>query len=750
MMMALFNIGLILFLAFPVRSQHNPFYVSLSLYNLDRLNANLNEAKSDESLLEAYRELGTYYNENKRDSALYYYEKLLLLSKDLGLKLWEADACNSIGLITYLMGNYPRSLQFLMQSLKIAEDPNSEKEAWKYTRKIMVDPRMARLTILSRTHLHLASLYGYTGNFTGNLKEQAYHFGEELRLAEEVNNKTLLGLGYSNLGRSHLYRNNLDSALVYLKKASTYFQETGYNKYMGSVYTHMGNIYLKQNLKEQAIQYFKDGILVSSQVNNLRLVGDASIALAGAFRDLRIPDSTIQYAKKALIAYQSTDLLGGIVNASNLLASQYQSLQQIDSAFNYQSLAKVASDSLNNAEKIKQFQNIQFDEQLQLQELEKAKIKNANKVRSYALLTGLVVSLIIGFMLYRNNRQKLKANKVLEDTLNKLKSTQAQLIQSEKMASLGELTAGIAHEIQNPLNFINNFSEINRELIDEIEGERRKERGERDDQLESQLLHNISENEEKINQHGKRADAIVKSMLQHSQKNVGVKALTDINTLAEEYMRLSYFGMQATFAKDKVFNCELKINLDPSLPLVNIIPQDISRALLNLFNNAFWAVSEKAKVLNNKRDDIKNQSIEGHGLGSPEPDNTYETGNRVSGVRGGSENLSATYTPTVTLTTKNLTSKIEIRIRDNGPGIPQNIIDKIFQPFFTTKPTGQGTGLGLSLTYDIVKAHNGELQVLTNKGEGSFTLPGDLSTGNEIKVETLVETGSEFIIQLPA
>jgi len=269
----------------------------------------------------------------------------------------------------------------------------------------------------------------------------------------------------------------------------------------------------------------------------------------------------------------------------------------------------------------------------------------------------------------------------LKQSLENLKSTQAQLIQSEKMASLGELTAGIAHEIQNPLNFVNNFSEVNTELVDELQTELKA--GNTEDAFA--ISNDIKDNEQKILHQGKRADEIVKGMLQHSRISTGQKELTDINALADEYLRLSYHGMRA---KDKSFNADTRTEFDESIGKINIVPQDIGRVLLNLFNNAFYAVMQK-----------KNASASSAGQ---------------------------QYEPTVSVCTKKVDGKIEIHVKDNGNGIPQKIIDKIFQPFFTTKPTGQGTGLGLSLSYDIIKAHGGEIKVETKEGEGS-----------------------EFVIQLP-
>ncbi|HMG91230.1 MAG TPA: ATP-binding protein, partial [Chryseolinea sp.] len=267
--------------------------------------------------------------------------------------------------------------------------------------------------------------------------------------------------------------------------------------------------------------------------------------------------------------------------------------------------------------------------------------------------------------------------KELRHSLEELRATQAQLIQSEKMASLGELTAGIAHEIQNPLNFVNNFSDLNKELFAEMNEE--IEKGNLDEV--KAIAKDIADNEAKINHHGKRADAIVKGMLQHSRVRDGKKELTDINRLADEYLRLAYHGLRA---KDKSFNASIKTDFDESVKSIEIIPQDIGRVVLNLITNAFYAVTEKRKVQFNHQ--MAGQSV---------------------------------YEPTVWISTTKTSNTLELRVKDNGNGIPKNVIDKIFQPFFTTKPTGQGTGLGLSLSYDIIKAHGGELLVETTEGEGA-------------------------------
>ncbi|MBL7877769.1 MAG: histidine kinase [Cyclobacteriaceae bacterium] len=347
---------------------------------------------------------------------------------------------------------------------------------------------------------------------------------------------------------------------------------------------------------------------------------------------------------------------------------------QVDSAYYYSQMEASVNALIFSQNNINRVQALAFNNQIRVVEEKAKEAEYQNQLKLYGLLTGLGVFSIIAFMLYRNNRQKQRANHVLEETLSDLKSTQSQLIQSEKMASLGELTAGIAHEIQNPLNFVNNFSEVNEELLSEMKDE--LDKGNIND---AKLIANDAiENQQKILHHGKRADAIVKGMLQHSRSSSGIKEPTDINALADEYLRLAYHGLRA---KDKSFNATMKTESDETIGNINIIPQDIGRVILNLITNAFYAVNEKSKVESQK-----------------------------SGI---------SYEPMVIVSTKKIGDKIAITVEDNGNGIPHSIKEKIFQPFFTTKPTGQGTGLGLSLSYDIVKAHGGELKVETREGEGS-------------------------------
>ncbi len=439
-----------------------------------------------------------------------------------------------------------------------------------------------------------------------------------------------------------------------------------------------------------AFYYAKEAISYSNNAGvRIDRIAAAYGTLATIFEEKNQRDSALYYGRLSLTTLNKKDPRLELYVAS-FLNDLYAKEGQIDSAYKYLTIASALKDSLFSEEKVKQVQNLEFNKTLRQKQLQQerreAQQVYQTRIKTYGFITGIFVLLLVAFMLYRNNQQKQNANAILQQknieidkqrakaeiALSELKATQAQLVQSEKMASLGELTAGIAHEIHNPLNFVNNFSEVNTELIEEMKKELQT-----DNKEEALLLaDDIKENEQKINHHGKRADAIVKGMLEHSRASTGKKELTDINALADEHLRLAYHGLRA---KDKDFNATIETSFDESIGKIEVIPQDIGRVLLNLFNNAFYAVTEKKKT----------PTLKG-------------------------EN----YEPIVSVSTKRLNDKIEIRVKDNGVGIPQKAVDKIFQPFFTTKPIGQGTGLGLSLSYDIIKAHGGELRMETKEGKG--------------------------------
>ncbi|MFC0775386.1 tetratricopeptide repeat-containing sensor histidine kinase [Terrimonas alba] len=483
-----------------------------------------------------------------------------------------------------------------------------------------------------------------------------------------------------------------DSIGFFIQEALRYPPSPGLD---GWIFSVAGNIYADQKKYDSSFLYYGLSIPTLIKENNLKDLAWTYNNITSLFKLRGQIDSAFLYVNKSLMLSRKGGFAKEAMESNLLLAELYEA-KKSDSSLYYFKKAIAARDSLYNQEKQKQILGYKFKEDLYQQQAEAEKKQRENRIKQF-FLTGLVIFfLAIAFLLFRNNRHRQKAYKLLkrqkeqtekqkiktEETLAELKSTQAQLIQSEKMASLGELTAGIAHEIQNPLNFVNNFSEVNRELIEELKGEKAKVKSERDEQLENQLLTDIEQNLEKINHHGKRADAIVKGMLQHSRTNSGQKESTDINALCDEYLRLAYHGLRA---KDKSFNARFETDFDPTVEKINVVPQDIGRVILNLINNAFYSVTEKRRQ----------QPVD--------------------------------YEPTVSVRTRKLPGKIQISIKDNGNGIPPPIMEKMFQPFFTTKPTGQGTGLGLSLSYDIVTKGHGGLMKAESK-EGEF---------------------AEFIIQLP-
>jgi len=655
---------LVLCLSHFTKAQQNPYWEIWTKKQADSLQLIWNQPINDTLRMGLARSIGWYYQEIDLDSSYYFLQQQAALAAKLKLKLWEADALDNIGYILSYKKNYAQSLRVFLTAIRITEDKASEKNIWQVSRFSKAeDPALARLVVLAASHLDIGRLYGYTGN----VKEELSNSFKALKIAEQVADPANLANINMNIGAIFIRINQPDSALYFMKKSMAYSDSSGFYKFNGLVYSYFGNIHLRKRNYPLAKQYFTRAIQESEQQNNRYALALAYIEMGITFSYMKTIDSSLWYAKKGLEISQAPDLLA---KAYMSLSSIFKLRNNIDSAFFYQRLAMTAKDSISSVEKLNQFQNIGFDEQLKVQELEKEKIENDNRIRIYGLLAGLAVLSVIAFIIYRNSHQRLKANKVLEQTLSNLKSTQSQLIQSEKMASLGELTAGIAHEIQNPLNFVNNFSELNQELIRDLKSEIQKGNIEE----VNSIAGDIESNEEKINHHGKRAAEIVKGMLQHSRTSSGLKEPTDINALADEYLRLAYHGLRA---KDKSFNATMKTDFDETIGNINIIPQDIGRVILNLITNAFYVVNEKSK----------------------------------QGITG--------YEPTVSVSTMKEGNKVLISVKDNGPGIPESIKEKIFQPFFTTKPTGQGTGLGLSLSYDIVKAHAGTIEVDSTVGSGT-------------------------------
>ena len=653
------------------RSQTGRPIDSINPRGAERLYKQLALANNDSSRMMSLDRLGFYYERLNSDSSLKYFHASLDMARQKSYRWAESRVLAGISGLMEHQGKYAEAFELLFQSLKIAEEINSVYD-------------------IARANRRISGIYFELQSYP---KAVAYLL-KALSLDNGMGYEDKAAVDHYALADAYEKMNQLDSATFYVQLAIR--KKNSLQNLMQYVYPIDGHVQQKRgNYKEAAASYRK-GMEEARLANDL--VGSSQICadFSALYQATNRRDSAIIYALKGFDFGKKVGYKKGIMLNGNLLAALYDSAQP-SLAITYHKVAAAAKDSLYGMNSIRAIQDLVEREATKQRELEEARVAFKNKLRLYGLLAGLAAVIIIAGILYNSNRHKQKTNVLLqqqkakvEATLGELKSTQAQLIQSEKMASLGQLTAGIAHEIQNPLNFVNNFSEINNELIEELK------RGpaavgspavnqEKATSIDLDLLNDIYQNNEKIVLHGKRADAIVKGMLEHSRQGTGQKQLTDINALADEYLKLAYHGMRAK-DKDPIaigFNATIKTDFDKSIGKINIVSQDMGRVLLNLYNNAFYAVKEKQAISR------KLQAV--------------------------------SYEPVVTVTTRKDGNRIIITVADNGIGIPQNVIGKIFQPFFTTKPTGQGTGLGLSLAYDIVKAHGGEIKA-DNTGGTAFII----------------------------
>lgn len=661
--------------------QKNPYWLEPTAAEADSLKKALKSVVNDSERMHINRQLGMYYQEINRYFALEYYETQLQLAKLLKQKIWEAEAMSRIGYVSSLMANYPRSLNSLLAAREIVSAPKSSKELWN-AHLIVEDgnANRARLLVLANINNHLGVLNYFVGNY-----EKALEFYEEaVMIGESINDFIVISFIPLNRGESYIGLGKYDLAKTELGAALDYFQSLDYNKYTGLIYWDIGKIYETEGNYSEARKFYYSSVSANIESDSPDFLGEAYLALANLYMTTGSLDSSYQSAQNGLLTYRLINDSLGLIKAYSTLAALFDALGEIDSAYYYMKKGTALKSAMNREERVKEFQVLGLNEQLRLKELEAERVLQQSRLRVYGLVAGIGVLILISMIIYKNNLRQKKDKAIIQKSFINLKATQAQLIHAEKMASLGELTAGIAHEIQNPLNFVNNFAEVSGEMFDELEEELAKGNG----RLAKEIAKDIKQNLEKIHHHGKRADAIVKGMLQHSRTNSGQKELTDINALADEYLRMSYHGLRA---KDKSFNAHFETHFDPNLPKIEVVPQDIGRVLLNLINNAFYAVNEKVKL------------------------------------------ASSDYKPVVVVKTSRGIDKIEIGVIDNGGGIPEEIKNKIFQPFFTTKPTGHGTGLGLSLSYDILKAHGGNLLVASSKDD---SLLSD-------------KEGTTFIIQIP-
>jgi signal transduction histidine kinase len=614
---------------------------------IDSLKQELSEAKDDTAKVLLLSQLSFKYTWAYADTAVFYAEKSLKLAQALnfarGVALAQQNLCRALT----TLGNYLPALHFGFGALSFYE---KEKDT------IYLIDALSDIALCYRNQNDLVNALMYCRR--------------GLSLSERFTPDTwTLGMLQGLISSIYEKDNQLDSAIKYARLA--YAVDSNWS---GILYV-LGSAHTKKGHYGTAMDYFRKAIPIAERNHAQIDLTDVYNGIATIHHKLQYFDSAIYFSNQAILQTAAQTYPVGVLQAATMLATLYESENKMDSALKYLKLKIELKDSLFSLEKVKAAQNVAFNEQLQRQQMKADQVQYRHKIRTYAILAIALLLLGLAALLWRNNRHKQNLNIKLQDqkeelqeTLKTLKATQSQLVLSEKMASLGELTAGIAHEIENPLNFVNNFSDLSNELIDEMEEQ--IEHGNLDEARE--ISSDIKQNLEKISHHGKKADSIVKGMLLHSRSSSGVREPVDVNKTADEYLKLSYHGFRGKY---KNFNAAIETDYDPSAGRLTVVPQDIGRVLLNLFNNAFYAVNER--------------------------ENNQQNG----------------YEPLVSVATKRENEKVIISIKDNGSGMSQKVMDKIFQPFFTTKPTGQGTGLGLSLAYDIVKAHSGEIKVTSAEDE---------------------------------
>jgi two-component system, NtrC family, sensor kinase len=603
-----------------------------------------------------------YYNKGQYTASIEQLNKALERCKEHKLSNLLPKVLNNLGLCAMAQGNYSKALQYYYETLPAAEAVNEQ------------------LTKAS-TYNNIAIVNYYQNK----LDEAELNYKKFLDASVQLHDTDGIVIANNNIGEVYLDKNDFVKAKQYFTTALTTATIGGRNRSLISANKNLGLLYFKTDSFELAARYFKQAADLAFAAG---YKPSACISLTGLAKTLHKQGKQTEataFAKQALSMAEEMGQPQLMRDANEVLAAIYEKTGDGLQALKHHKLFKQYADSLRNSEAERMSERLKAEFDFSKKELEFERKTLQQRWLIFSAFAALFTALLVIFLVYRSRQKEKRVNKVLhqqnvaieqqkqiaEDALEQLKATQKQLIQAEKMASLGEMTAGIAHEIQNPLNFVNNFSEVSAELIKEMVDEVEKGNTEEVKAIANDVVQNL----EKINHHGQRAADIVKGMLQHSRTSSGQKELTDINALCDEYLRLSYHGLRA---KDKSFNAKFETSLDETVGKINIMPQEIGRVILNLINNSFYAVNEKKKTAG--------------------------------------EN----YEPTVTVSTKRINNTVEIKVTDNGTGIPQKAIDKIFQPFFTTKPTGQGTGLGLSLSYDIItKAHGGTLAVETKENEGT-------------------------------
>lgn len=644
-------------------------YPDSALALLPALIENCKTTKYISGEIYAYTNMGNaYQTKGSFEKALIYYERAYQISLSSKMEKGIPGILNNIGLVHTNLGDYIGALEKYYEALKRVEGSNN---------------KLFMASVIN----NIAIVHFYQGKM--NEADSAYQV--MLKIALELKDSLRTIYAYNNIGEVNLEQNNTILALKNFTKAQQLALLQRNPEMLVAIGNNLGNTYIKLDSLAQAQTQFENALQLAKQKDYGLATCKALIGIANVKYRKGLYKEAISNGLEGLKKAEEMGQTQLLRDANKLVSDIYDKMGEGTNALKHFKLFKQYSDSLNNLTNERAAANEKANYQVSQNKIQFEKKSLQQRWIIFSAFAALLTLCVIVWIINRNKKRLNKTNidlqqknevikiqkQEVEAALTQLKATQAQLIQAEKMASLGELTAGIAHEIQNPLNFVNNFAEVSQELLTEMQ----KALATGDLEEAKDLIADVIGDLEKINLHGKRADSIVKGMLQHSRTRTGQKDLTDINALCNEYLRLSYYGLRA---KDKSFNAKFETDFQKNIPKINIVPQDIGRVVLNLINNAFYAVNEK---------------------------------------KAHAQALGNSYEPTVIVSTKSNGNTVSISVTDNGQGISQSIIDKVFQPFFTTKPSGEGTGLGLSLSYDIIKAHGGNLKIDTKEDvKTTFTI----------------------------
>lgn len=656
------------------------------LIKFEKSKSEISSSPADSVKASLLYQMSREYWSGNLDTAMILAEEVLNLSEKINYKTGIGNAFSSMGVVYWYKGDYENALLYNQKALKTRLETGNKKEiANSYHNTGLVYDDQGNFTEALKNYLSALKINEEINSKEGialehnvigiinfnqkNYKEAIKHYLYALKLRKETGDKYDLTESYSNLGVVYFETGDITNCLINYSAALNLRQEIGDQQGIAISYNNFGDVYLKQKNYAEALKSYNQALEINNKIGYRKSVADVYMSIGNVYLQKGDLTEAISKTHQSIEISKELGAVDYLVRGYQQLATMYAESKDYKKAFEYEQLFKQANDSIFNSDKTKELarQQIQYEydkkhfadslQFAQQQEFNDLKLQR-QRIVSRGGIAGLIIVITLLFFIYKNYVKQKIANK-------NLRETQEQLIHQEKLASLGQMTVGIAHEIQNPLNFVNNFSDVSIALMDEIQSEK-------DERLRNEALSELKLNIDRINKHGKRADSIVRGMLLHGRTGQLEKENTDINFICEESLGVAFASVKL---QNPEFECDVEKNFDANIPRIKIVRQEISRVLLNLLNNAFYELSEKQ--LNNRK-------------------------------------------PKIVITTHlNPHKDVKISISDNANGIPLSVRDKIFQPFFTTKPTGIGTGLGLSISYDIIKAHGGEITLKSEEGKGT-------------------------------